>query len=228
VDGEHTDHAVIAAFQSGDEFAFVTLYNRHKEGIYVFCKKVLLDESAAKDVMQETFLRIYENRDRLMKTDAFRSWIYTIARNQCYNYLRRAKRFVALDPGFVDDSVVETNPFGDLEKSDQVAMVNRLLTSLKIEYREVLVLREYQNLTYDEIAQVMRTSVSSVKSRLFKARRKLAQQYSAYARQSNQEQTSGETLELQTDVTHQLIPTSTKLADSDSSETAATSGRAIT
>ncbi len=184
MNAEHSDHAVIAAFQSGDEFAFVTLYNRYKEGIYVFCKKVLLDESAAKDVTQETFLRVYENRHRLLKTDAFRSWIYTIARNQCYNYLRRAKRFVELDPGVAVDRLDSSTPFAELEKSDQVAMVNKLLGLLKIEYREVLVLREYQNLTYEEIAQVMKTSVSSVKSRLFKVRRKLADEYTAYAARS--------------------------------------------
>lgn len=178
---EYNDHATIAAFQSGDEFAFVTLYNRHKEGIYVFCKKVLLDDAAAKDVMQETFLRIYENRDRLLKTDAFRSWIYTIARNQCYNYLRRNKRFVALDPLVEERMREDLTPVSELEKSEQVALVNRLLGLLKIEYREVLVLREYQNLSYDEIAQIMRTSISSVKSRLFKARRKLAKEYEILA-----------------------------------------------
>lgn len=177
----HTDHGTIAAFQGGDEFAFVTLYNRHKEGIFVFCRKVLLDDSAAKDVMQETFLRIYENRDRLLKTDAFRSWIYTIARNQCYNYLRRNKRFVSLEPLPDIRDQVDLTPVGELEKSEQVALVNRLLSMLKLEYREVLVLREYQNLSYDEIALIMRTTVSSVKSRLFKARRKLAQHYATMA-----------------------------------------------
>ena len=173
------DHQTIAAFQDGDDFAFVTLYNRHKDGIYIFCRKVLLDDAAAKDVLQETFLRIYENRERLLKTDAFRSWIYTIARNQSYNYMRRNKRFVSLEPSEVRQIHSGHTPIAELERSEQVAMVNRLLAGLKVEYREVLVLREYQNLTYEEIATIMRTTVSSVKSRLFKARRKLATEYAA-------------------------------------------------
>ncbi len=166
------EKATIEAFQAGDEFAFVTLYNRYKGQVYVYCVKMLLNDEMARDALQETFLRVYENRSRLLKTDAFRSWLFTIARNQCFNTLRRTRRTVPLDGIDALPPVVAT-PATKLERSERAQLVNRLLAQLKVEYREVIVLREFQNLSYEEIAAVTKNTVSSVKSRLFKARRKL-------------------------------------------------------
>ena len=171
-----SDNKLIEAFQQGDEFAFVALYNRYKGPVYAFCAKMLLDRTVAQDVMQETFVRVYENRQRLMKAGSFKSWLFTIARNQCLNTLRRSKRYTEFDETAPDDQAFDgETPFARLMKAEQVELVNRFLNERSPEYREVLVLREYQNLSYDEIAAVTRNTVSSVKSRLFKARRKLGQ-----------------------------------------------------
>ncbi|MFT4603632.1 MAG: RNA polymerase sigma-70 factor (ECF subfamily) [Rhodothermales bacterium] len=167
------DQPLIEAFQAGDEFAFVSLYNRYKGPVYAFCVKMLADREVAADVMQDTFLRLYENRDRLLKSSSFKSWLFTIARNQCLNTMRRDKRMVGYGDG-IEDVPGDSTPGSKLEKSERIAMVSECLMRLKPDYREVLILREYQNLSYDEIAAVTRSTVSAVKSRLFKARRKLA------------------------------------------------------
>ena len=166
------DQHAIEAFQGGDEFAFVSLYNRYKGPVYAFCYKMLLDPAAAQDVLQDTFLRVYENRNRLMRTRSFKAWLFTIARNQCLNHLRRSGRQVALTSA--PEAAMGRTPVAEMEKSEQVALVNRFLAQLKPDYREVLILREYQNLSYDEIAAITRSTLPAVKSRLFKARRKLA------------------------------------------------------
>ncbi|ARA92208.1 hypothetical protein AWN76_002795 [Rhodothermaceae bacterium RA] len=170
------DQELIESFQAGDEFAFVSLYNRYKGPVYAFCVKMLLGRSLAEDVVQETFLRVYENRDRLLNTDAFKSWLFTIARNQCLNQLRRTNRQVSLEGQEHAEPVAPLPeiPAHQLEKSEKIDLVNHFLAQLKPDYREVLILREYQNLSYEEIAAVTRSTVSAVKSRLFKARRKLA------------------------------------------------------
>lgn len=168
------EFALIESFQAGDEFAFVGIYNRYKGPVYSFCYKILLDSDSAKDVMQETFLRVYENRDRLLKTSSFKSWLFTIARNQCLNSLRRSGRHVGLQPDNSEMIVTSETPFTKMEKQEQVKFVTRFLESLNPDYREVIILREYQNLSYEEIAAVTRSTISAVKSRLFKARRKLA------------------------------------------------------
>ena len=165
------DRALIEAFQAGDEFAFVALYNRYKGPVFAYCAKMLLDRAAAEDTLQETFVRVYENRERLARPGSFKAWLFTIARNQCLNQLRRSGRQEPL-PDQPLPSDAET-PFSHLMKSEQVDLVNEYLGRLSPEYREVIVLREYQNLSYEEIAAVTRNTVSSVKSRLFKARRKL-------------------------------------------------------
>jgi len=168
------EYALIESFQAGDEFAFVGIYNRFKGPVYSFCYKMLLDSDAAQDVVQETFLRVYENRDRLLKTASFKSWLFTIARNQCLNSLRRSGRHVGIQPGNWDLFVSSDTPFTKMEKSEQIKFVASFLETLNPDYREVIILREYQNLTYEEIAAVTKSTISAVKSRLFKARRKLS------------------------------------------------------
>lgn len=168
------EYTLIESFQAGDEFAFVGIYNRYKGPVFSFCYKMLHDSDSAEDVMQETFLRIYENRDRLIKTSAFKSWLFTIARNQCLNSIRKSGKLEGFNDENEEFIVTLETPFSEMEKSDQVQLVTHFLDSLKPDYREILILREYQNLTYEEIGAITRTSVSAVKSRLFKARKKLA------------------------------------------------------
>ncbi len=170
------DRALIEAFQTGDEFAFVSLYNRYKDAVYAFCVKMLLNKELAQDVLQDTFLRVYENRERLLKTDSFKAWLFTIARNQCLNQLRRNNWQIPLDPEMSLPPHMhgaKNTPVHELEKSEKIELVNRFLMELKADYREVIILREYQNMTYEEIAAVTRSTLSAVKSRLFKARKKL-------------------------------------------------------
>ena len=170
------DRALIEAFQTGDEFAFVSLYNRYKDAVYAFCVKMLLNKELAQDVLQDTFLRVYENRERLLKTDSFKAWLFTIARNQCLNQLRRNNWQIPLDPEMSLPPHMhgaKNTPVQELEKSEKIELVNRFLLELKADYREVIILREYQNMTYEEIAAVTRSTLSAVKSRLFKARKKL-------------------------------------------------------
>lgn len=172
----HDDRALIEAFQTGDEFAFVSLYNRYKDAVYAFCVKMLLNKELAQDVVQDTFLRIYENRERLINVSSFKAWLFTIARNQCLNQLRKNNWQIPLDPEMVPPSSLRgsrNTPAAELEKSEKIQLVNRFLAELKPDYREVIILREYQNLTYEEIAAVTRSTLSAVKSRLFKARKKL-------------------------------------------------------
>lgn len=169
------DPALIDAFRQGDEFAFVALYDRYKGAIYAYCAKMLLDRTAAEDLLQETFARAYEHRERLLNSTSFKAWLFTIARNQCLNALRKKGREVGFEPEAPEPPARGATPFGHLLKSEQAELVSRTLDQLSPSYREVVVLREYQNLSYAEIAAVTKTTESSVKSRLFKARRKIGE-----------------------------------------------------
>ncbi len=168
------DKQLIEDFQEGDEFAFISIYNRYKTPLYAFCVKMLGDQELARDVVQETFLRVYENRHRLSNSGAFKAWIFTIARNQCLNQIRRARWQVPFEDEREATSFTQETPVSRLEKSERITLVSHFINELKPEYREVVVLREYQNMSYEDIAAITRSTLSAVKSRLFKARRKLA------------------------------------------------------
>lgn len=171
----HSDEAsLIRDFQNGDGLAFVTLYNRYKRSVYIFCMKMLMDDEAARDCVQEVFLRVYERRGQLLQPERFTAWLFTIARNQCLSYYRSRKHEIS---GAIDieslSASPETAPDSLLERAEITHLVNTYISRLKMEYREVLLLREYLNLSYKEIAEVLGDTESAVKSRIFKARQRL-------------------------------------------------------
>jgi RNA polymerase sigma-70 factor (ECF subfamily) len=165
---------LVRDFQDGDDLAFVTLYNRYKRLIYIFCLKMLFNADAAKDCVQEVFLRAYERREQLNEPQRFSSWLYSIARNQCLSIFRRSKHDATqeIDFDLISGPSGET-PDALMERQESVDLLNKSLAQLNLEYREVLVLREFQNLSYREIAEVLGDSESAVKSRIFKARQRL-------------------------------------------------------
>lgn len=164
-----TDQELAKDLQTGDDIAFVSLYNRYKQPVHVFCVKMLGDTDAAKDSVQEVFLKIYEHRQQLTHPERFKSWMFSIARNQCLTYLRKSRNNVELTEDVCEEPLGVT----ELELREEAEMLNQSIATLRPEYREAIILREYQNLSYREIAEITESTESAVKSRLFKARRKL-------------------------------------------------------
>jgi RNA polymerase sigma-70 factor, ECF subfamily len=167
-----TDEDLARAFAAGDNLAYAALYSRYKQPVYVFALRMLRDPDKARDVFQSAFLKTFECRTDLARVIRFRSWIFTVVRNQCLNELRRLKA--------VDSSIDEIDdlPAGDndnsLEREDENRLLLQAIERLKPEYKEVLLLREYDDLSYEEIAAVTGSTESAVKSRLFKARQQLS------------------------------------------------------
>jgi RNA polymerase sigma-70 factor (ECF subfamily) len=167
-----TDADLAKAFQDGDDRAFSILYDRHKRSLYVFLRKMLNEADAAGDLVQDVFLRVYERRRQLHRPESFRSWLFAIGRNQCLSHLRQTRGRVPLDAAPEAMLAAEVAP-DRLEAEEDLELVRRALAGLKIEYREVLILREYQDLSYREIAEITETTESAVKSKIFKARKAL-------------------------------------------------------
>ena len=168
------EEKLVRDFQNGDDLAFVTLYNRYKHSIYIYCWKMLLNVEGAKDSVQEVFLRVYEHRRQLSNPERFSSWLFSIARNQCLTVFRSSKHIADEEIDF--DSLSrppEERPDNVVERREEASLLNRYLSQLKMEYREVLILCEFQNLSYREIAEILGDSESAVKSRIFKARQRL-------------------------------------------------------
>ena len=138
--------------------------------LFVYCLRLLRDRQSAEDAVQETLTKIHTEAHSVHDRSSFRSWIFTIARNEAYGLLRKKKPVILGD----DDQVWDNEtPLELLLRAEESEIVQHLLEELRPEYREILVLREYEEFSYDEIAVITSSTIAAVKSRLFKARKAL-------------------------------------------------------
>ncbi len=167
-----SDEQLVADLRLGLMDAFTALYERYRRSIYSFCLQMTADRLLAEDATHDTFIRMFDNIRSLNDPSVFRSWLYAIARNQVYKILQKQK-----PNGRLTDDVVWSGEMPDaaLESAEEREMIDCCIKALKLEYREVLTLREFKQLSYAEIAAVTGATESSVKSRLFKARNALAE-----------------------------------------------------
>ncbi len=173
----HTDEQLIEDLRQGDAAAFEELYHRFKRVIYLFCLKLTGERFSAEDATHDTFLKMRQNIESLSDPSRLKSWMYAIARNQVYKNLKKERRNGSVDASSVWSS---DTPHSLAEADNTASIVNQCIDALKPEYKEVLLLREYEHYSYAEIADITGDTESSVKSRLFKARKALAERLDPY------------------------------------------------
>ena len=163
--------------QHGNQRAFAEMYQQFSEGVFAYCVKILADRQLAQDVVQETFLKVQQHAHTLQNDESFRSWVFRVARNEALMQLRKRR----VNGELKDDSVWdEETPYQQALATERTEIVNRMLENLKHEYREVLVLLVYEGMSYAEIAHVTGTTESSVKSRIFRARKAMIEKLKGY------------------------------------------------
>ena len=179
---EQSDEQLVNNLRLGLEEAFAVIYERYKRRIFLFCFQLSADRLLAEDATQDTFIKMHQSIHTLHDLSVFRSWLYTIARNQVYKLLHKQK-----SNGRLTDELVWLGDHPDiaLEVSEEREIIAQCINALKPEYREVLTLREYEQLSYSEIAVITGDSESSVKSRLFKARQALTVKLRPYYQRGN-------------------------------------------
>lgn len=166
-----TDSELIVRFKRGDKAAFGTLYQRYQRRIGGYCIRLLDNRDSVPDIVQTVFEKAYSAAATLEKSEMFRSWLFAIARNECYGSLRSARGSLTIP---LTDDVWDTHtPHEEYVRNECHASLEQALDRLKPEYREVLVLRHIEGFHYAEIAVITGDSMSSVESRLFKARKAL-------------------------------------------------------
>ena len=166
-----SDERLVDRLRAGDRHALGLIYTRYKRGLYAFCIRLLVDDASAQDAVHETFLKLFKAAAGIEKGGALKTWLYRTARNESFQLLRRNGRRVEAD---AESLWINETPLSLLDDSDSAIVVRNVLHGLKAEYREVLLLREYEQLSYAQIADITSSTESSVKSRIFKARRALA------------------------------------------------------
>jgi RNA polymerase sigma-70 factor (ECF subfamily) len=171
----------------GDEAAFACLVEYHQRSIYQLCYRVLGDAGEAEDAAQETFLRAFLHLRRFDRARSLRTWLCAIAHHHCIDLLRR-RRLVWLslesDPPLEHAALRDPapGPEPEVERREQAAQVQRLLSHLPPASRAVITLHYWSGLSYREIAQATGSTVSAVKSRLHRSRAALAAMLAAERR----------------------------------------------
>ena len=160
-----TDDELMMRIRRGDQDAFRTLYDRYKNQLFIYCLRMMNDRDAAKDVLQEVFIRVHANRERYEQGTNFVGWVHTIARNLCLNARRDTKSHTSFDETAAYS--ISASPDSDIALREQVASEIAKLPEI---YREALVLREYEGHSYQEIVKITGLAMSTVKFRIFKAR----------------------------------------------------------
>lgn len=165
-----SDEQLLQRIRVGDAVAFGRLYDRYKGKLYGYCCRLLHNESWAEDAVHDTFLRIHAGVHSVNNPQSFPVWIFRIARNEALMMLREKKSTVEPDDTALWDN---DTPLEVLARKEDLQLLQSLLDHLSVPYREVIVMREIEHFSYAEIADLTGTTVSSVKSRIFKARKAL-------------------------------------------------------
>ncbi|HEX6548114.1 MAG TPA: sigma-70 family RNA polymerase sigma factor [Candidatus Dormibacteraeota bacterium] len=184
---ERSDFELVQAFKAGDTAAFEDLHRRYVSSIYRLVHRKLGDGLLAEDIAQETFLKALRNVDRMDETFNFGGWLHTVARNLCYDELRRRQRDPRelSDGGDDDEDLMVRLPapahaYDPVEASEQNELRRQLwqvAQRLPEKYRLVLTLRELQGLSYRRIAAVMKISESAVETLLYRARLRFKEEF---------------------------------------------------
>jgi len=177
------DPALVRSAQSGDMAAFEELVARHRDKIYGRAYSMMRNEEEAIDLSQEAWVKGWQRLKQFQGEASFGTWMTRIVINLCLDQLRKQKRqrtesIEAMDEesGGVERQmpVVTANPTAGLERAEARQRIDRALAQLSHEHRTVLVLHEFEEMEYKEIAKTMTCSIGTVMSRLFYARRKMA------------------------------------------------------
>jgi RNA polymerase sigma-70 factor (ECF subfamily) len=166
---DEEDVAAIRRCLDGDTAAFEGLVARHERVLYRVALRILGNAEDARDASQTAFVKAYEQLHRYDPAHRFFSWIYRILSNECLNQLRARRPQVEVDA----ELAASGGPFESLEASERKRRVQAALLELAPAYREVVVLRHYAELSYEEAAAVLGIPVKTVKSRLHTARQQL-------------------------------------------------------
>lgn len=178
-----TDEELVAAAQQEDMAAFEELVARHRDKIYARAFSMMRNEEPALDLSQEAWVKGWQRLKQFQGESSFVTWMTRIVINLCLDQLRKQKRLRADSIEQLDEElggverqmpVITHNPTERLERQELRQRIDRAMGQLSYEHRTVLILHEFEELEYKEIAKRMECSIGTVMSRLFYARRKLA------------------------------------------------------
>jgi len=178
------DAGLVSRSREGDKAAFSKLVSSYYEMVYAVCYGVLRNREAARDTAQEAFMKAWREISRFKGDSKFKTWIYRIAMNAAIDAVRRRRPQVSLDATDVSDEEGQApviisddrpGPREEASKDELKQMMARAVEQLSPDHRAILVLREWQGLSYEEIAETLELEMGTVMSRIHYAKKKLGE-----------------------------------------------------
>lgn len=180
------DHALVRAFQAGSRAAFEKLVLRHKDRVFTTCCRILGNYEDADETAQETFVKVFRALKRFRMESAFSTWLFRIAVNTCKNRLKSAefrnrKMRVSIHPSQNPGDEApgmelrDQNPGPDdfLEKKQKARLIQQAVDALPHDQRAVIVLRDIQGFSYEDISNITGDPLGTVKSKISRARQRV-------------------------------------------------------
>ena len=175
-----SDEQLVELAVSSDPDAFGEIVRRWERKIFALCFGMLTREDEARDAAQETFISAYKNLDRFRGEAKVSSWLHRIAVNQCLTVKRRAK---TRSEDFIDEASGETDhvfvapammsPGSKAEQAERLNVVRQAVSALPTDLRQIVVMKEFEEMTFQEISDTLELPLSTVKSRLYTALKQL-------------------------------------------------------
>jgi len=175
------DKELFAKVAADDEQAFALFVERYKNRLYNFIVRIIFEKETAEDILQDTFLRVYNQRKNYSPDFALSTWVYTIALNLVRSELRKRKlrKYLSLD-FLKEENDIELPDPKNPEPGKLKPLLDKAIAALPEEYRTAFVLCDIDRLPYNEIAEIMRVPVGTVKSRINRARSMLREKLLPY------------------------------------------------
>ncbi len=180
----HEDLKTIRRCKRGEEAAFAEILARYRGAIYNLCYRMTRNAEDARDLGQEVFIKVFSLLDRFDEEYAFSSWLFRIATNHCIDHLRRNRlKFLSLDGGLNKDGeefemqLPDSGPEPDvvLQRKEALVRLEEVIGELPPHYKVITILRHDQELSYEEIAEILHLPLGTVKARIHRARNMIQQ-----------------------------------------------------
>lgn len=179
IDRESDDQSLVRRARDGDFSAFEQLFERHRTLVYRFAYQMVQRRDDAEDIVQEAFVRAYQNLNRYRDEAKFTTWLLRIVSNLCTDQARMRTRRDSLEQQEAKGSLLwmtegETvDPVQDMESDRRVVLLRKAISALPAHHRQVIVLRDLEEREYGEIAEILGCTVGGAKLRVLRARRAL-------------------------------------------------------
>jgi RNA polymerase sigma-70 factor (ECF subfamily) len=193
------ERQLVQRAQSGEEAAFEELIRRHQQRVFGLVSGILRRREDVEDVVQQVFLKVFVSLKRFDQRAAFSTWLYKISVNECWDYLRKKKvRPLVYEADLSEeqvsrlDGVVSADqPASSSDRAEARDLLERMMEKLPEQDRELLVLKEVEGFSVQELAEILNLNVNTVKVRLFRARARLMDVYRRRLHSKPEQQVEG-------------------------------------